>query len=292
MLISTAHAATELRPGILAAPDSGMVLTMHPGGGIDALSITDGQVLWHSTAADKPLLARQGQLLGQVDAVADGMLELAILEITDGRVSEKSSLPLPAGVRAAVDDGLGTRFNLGLRGEGQKLTLGWDHSKRVVQGMMSANRPDPKRTSGGLSVDLASAQFEAVDAAAVPKRAGRSPIEGRFLKEQEGRQFISSDGQHVLVSEHDAAPGPPRYRWLVYSRDGALVGSTRSRVSFSPFVVVDGMLLYTTNPVSYRTEEGTIAALPRLLRGIDLATGLEVWTAEIRDTAYRGPYPP
>lgn len=287
-----AMAATEIRPGILLGDDADRVYVMAPGGGVEALATASGQPLWRSDLADKPLAASKGRLLTQVDASTDGVLDLVILNGADGALVQQSSLPLPDGVRASVDDGLGTRFRLEVRADQAGLKMGWDHSRRVVQGMRRADRPAPKLAAGGVEVDLERARIAELAASEVPQKSRRSPIQGKFLDGLAGRQFISNDGRHVLASEMDQSAGPPRYLWTIYTLDGQRLGETRSRLSYAPFVVSEGILLYVSNPFSYRSDDGAIRSVPRLLNGVDLASGAEAWSYEVRDTAYRGPFPP
>ena len=53
----------DLAPGAVLASSSGILYASHPDKGIDAISIVSGEVVWHSDAAARPVLIRDGQLL-------------------------------------------------------------------------------------------------------------------------------------------------------------------------------------------------------------------------------------
>ncbi len=107
-----------------------------------------------------------------------------------------------------------------------------------------------------------------------------------------GRQFSAINASHILVSQLDPdATQWDRYLWQIYSADGVKLGEARSPMSYSPFVVVAGQLLFVTQPYTLNTPSGELQHTPLMLRAVDLATGELNWTREIRDTRYRGPYP-
>jgi hypothetical protein len=79
-----------------------------------------------------------------------------------------------------------------------------------------------------------------------------------------------------------------KYRWTVYEKDSnRRLGEFRTHLAFAPFAVKGSILIYETTPfVKAGTEE------PAKLRGIDLTTGKEVWSVEVRENTFRGPFPP
>jgi hypothetical protein len=104
----------------------------------------------------------------------------------------------------------------------------------------------------------------------------------------DGRAFYSEDRAHVLVSRRVANSD---YAWSLHMPDGTLLGKTLSRLSFSPFVVREGMLLFVSQPSERRVGE-VMQFVPLSLRAVDLQSGAEAWSREIRDTRYQGPFPP
>jgi hypothetical protein len=112
------------------------------------------------------------------------------------------------------------------------------------------------------------------------------------LSNQSGRQFVSADGRQVLVSERIADDRTfDKYRWSLHTRDGALLGEVSSFVSYSPFAVYDSLLLFSTPPNARRIGE-ELRSEPLLMKAFDLRSGAEVWRHALRDTQYRGPFPP
>jgi hypothetical protein len=58
----------------------------------------------------------------------------------------------------------------------------------------------------------------------------------------------------------------------------------------SPFVVVGNRLIHVAQPTT-RREGSKVIDQPLRLRAVDLATGQEIWSRELRSTAYNGPFP-
>ena len=103
-------------------------------------------------------------------------------------------------------------------------------------------------------------------------------------------QYESADGRHVLASERVGNDRVwEKYRWTVYERStGRLVGEFRTHVAFAPFVVREALLFYETTPYKL----GTATEEPAKLRAVNLRTGQAVWSVEVREIVYRGPFPP
>jgi hypothetical protein len=110
----------------------------------------------------------------------------------------------------------------------------------------------------------------------------------------EGRQFLSADGRHVLVTEPVKTTELTLYRhqWTVYGRaSGARLGTVPALVAATPFLVA-GTTLYHTQPVHVLVQEGRIVEHPVALRAVNLTTGAEVWKMAVQDTSFKGPFPP
>jgi len=97
-----------------------------------------------------------------------------------------------------------------------------------------------------------------------------------------------------MTSERIASdPSRETYRWKIYSlADGRPVGSVTTHTSYAPFFLGDRELIYEVRPFVVRNDDGTFDSQPRHLRAIELASGHELWTRPLRDTEYRGPFPP
>jgi hypothetical protein len=111
----------------------------------------------------------------------------------------------------------------------------------------------------------------------------------RVSKAGAARQFESADGRHVLASERTGDDLTwDKYRWTVFERaTQRQVGEMRTHVSFAPFVVSDSTLIYETTPFTRGKDEE-----PAKLRAVSLTNGAPVWAVEVREIAFRGPFPP
>ena len=81
------------------------------------------------------------------------------------------------------------------------------------------------------------------------------------------------------------------YRWTLSTRDGTALGEMISETSYLPFEVQDRVLLFVTG-LRLTNNKGEVSVEMPTLVAFDLAKGARIWTREIRDTVYRGPFPP
>jgi hypothetical protein len=102
-------------------------------------------------------------------------------------------------------------------------------------------------------------------------------------------QYQSADGRHVLTSQQVAEdPEWNKYRWVVTDREtGQRLGEFRNHIAFAPFVVRDSVIVFETTPYIHGADEE-----PAKLRGVDLQTGREAWSVEVREVIFRGTMPP
>ena len=101
------------------------------------------------------------------------------------------------------------------------------------------------------------------------------------------------DGRHVLSSERMASDAVwKKYRWTIFNRStGERLGEIKSHISVSPFFVADSQVIYETAPSLRQTRNSMVEELAKI-QSVDLNTGHELWSKQIRGTACRGPYPP
>ncbi len=293
VLAQPPEAAHELRPGLVIDSALGMAFTMNPGGGIDAIELASGNVRWHSDEADKPLAISGGLLTAQAASGEPGRLDLAALDASGGQRRGSGSIELPRGVRALVVDGIGAQFQSWARATtGAAVEVGWQYEESHVQGIRPAGRGrSPSSFSGALRFDVARGSTEALPTDAGRPQAVHLLSASQGVSGQSGRQFVSVDGRHVLVSDQVADDRTfDKYRWVVYTREGSRLGELSSFVSYSPFGVTGSLLLFSTPPNARRVGED-IRSEPLLLRAVDLRSGAELWSHAIRDTKYRGPLP-
>ncbi|MEM7705434.1 MAG: hypothetical protein AAF358_07775 [Pseudomonadota bacterium] len=288
---AVANDALTLGDGLLVDAANGQVVLMREGGGLEQVNIASGKASWVSDAADRPVMLLGGELTAQVDTSIPGRMDLRLLDANSGTEKSAFAVELPADVRPSIDDGLGQTFTM-RPSSGSKAGLVWRYEKRLVQGAFMADAPKPTRHTGLLSPESGSWKNRPISDAESRKaqEALAATQPNRPIAGVEGRQFSAVNGSHVLVSLHQPEQQLP-YRWQVFDAAGNPLGETRSRMSFSPFVVLDGTLLYVSQPYSERQGDGVMRGEGLTLRAMDLTTGKQRWQKTIRDTRYTGPYP-
>ena len=159
--------AFELAPGVVADPSSSSIYVARTGGGIEALDLGSGKVRWSREDAARPLLARGGLLVAQRESGAG--LPLAILDATDGALRQRLELPLPEGVRAAVDESLEVRFTISARGAGERVLIEWDYLERDVLGVSPPEgRPFARHEVGAVGLELSGGEARVLAGADLP----------------------------------------------------------------------------------------------------------------------------
>ena len=283
----------ELRPGVVIDLPLGLAFAMSPGGGIDAIDLRDGNVRWHSDDADRPVAVSGGRLIAQATSTAPRELALMSFDAAGGGRLASGSFTLPEGTKAPVVDGLGTTFRIWAEGEGTPLRIGWEYSRTVVQGMATEGPPpEPKITSGALSFELSTGATTALGTP-VPRLKQRYLADAsERVPAADGRQFVSLDGNHVLISRRIADVSSwKQYSWTVVDRNGQELGSIERHNSYSPFVVTATVMVFATPPQARRVGD-EIEEEPLSLRGVDIRSGIQQWSREIRGLEYQGPFPP
>jgi hypothetical protein len=302
-------AAMALHDGVVIDVDGGTAYLMSPQGGIDALDLATGNVMWKSTAAAKPLLVKGGTLVAQARSARNGELVIVALDAKRGTARERVDVEIPATLHAQVADGPSRTFRVQAFSAADSVVVTWTaEDSRIAQGALLTPEPEgaaptptaptAKRAaavqplSGAARLDLTAGRAVAMPyekaqqlrMPAVAEKAGRQ-ADGR-------RQLASLDGRHVLHSERageDKLWAP--YRWTVTDAAGRTVGTVDAPVSMAPFVVSGSRILYVAQPAA-RVEGKKMIEEPLRLRALDLKTGAEMWSAVVTDTAYRGPFPP
>ena len=105
-------------------------------------------------------------------------------------------------------------------------------------------------------------------------------------------QFPSSDQRHLLVAER-ARPGDfDEYQWSIFSLEtGRRLGQLHHHRSHAWFFVAGETLVYVEPPHGRLVGDEWIDQ-PRKLRAILLGRASAIWERPLRDTTYRGPFPP
>jgi hypothetical protein len=305
---AVADPGIALREGVVIAPQHGFAYVMRPGGGIDALDLASGALRWRSKSAAKPLTLAGDRLVAQADGRGANALDLVLLDARSGAARDSVRISLPAGVAATVADTAAGFFRVRAESKASTLVVHWEATKVAgpLQGYLpaandgqepAAKAMAPKIVTGSAVVDLSAPSLKAKPSSAGPEESLPRPalqeLQTRAVA-AEGRQLLSADGRHVLVTEpvETAELTLYRHRWTVYDRaSGAKLGSVPAMVSAAPFLVV-GTTLYHVAPVSGIRQQGRFIEEPAALRAVSLKSGAESWKKTVGETSFRGPFPP
>jgi hypothetical protein len=215
---------------------------MNPSGGIDALELASGKLLWTATAAGKPLAAFDDRLAAQAEPTRGSRsLPIALVSTKDGRRIDASiEVPMPAGVMPpSIDNRLGFASSVNAGVEQDGLLVRWTVTRTQVSGMP---RPMSVRNDSGAAIiswQTHQATTLAPDQAAARLRIATSPATAR-LKGTEGLYFAPQQAARFFVS---VKPGPA-------SADGAAVLKRWSADSGEPMPDIDLGPGYVVSSVS------------------------------------------
>jgi hypothetical protein len=313
-----AGGTVELRPGVVIDPERRVAYVMNPKGGIDAVGLGRGELVWHSDAAAKPLASSGDVVVAQAEPPKPGAqsneLRVRVLDARTGQQRVAIEHALPAGTRANVVDTAEGAFAVRARSVPTEATLAWEFVEAPRQGvppgtfdtsgaLNTEQRPAPEAaqvkspsTTGVVRVDLRSGRASSLPPGeSLPSWAQRRadvPAEQRVASIA-GDQFLSADGRHVMTSARVADDRVlEKYEWTVFERSsGRRLGTLRDYRSNAAFIVVGSSIVYEVGPVERRTERGLVTE-PLRVRAVDLSKGAEQWARAVRDTTYRGPFPP
>lgn len=298
--------SAALLEGVVLSPRHGFAYVMRPGGGLAAVSLASGKVQWRSDRAAKPIALVGDRLIAQAESQGGNALHLVALDARSGAARDSVRIPLPQGVVASVVDTPAGSFRVRAESVASDLVVSWESTGMVAQGYLPAEEEgqapggEPTFIAGQAVLDLASPSLT-VKAEPTVRLAGSAALTRASLQELdaavkgvEGRQMLSADGRHVLVSEPVDKAGFTlyRHRWTLYDRSsGARLGSVPAMVSATPFLVV-GTTVYSMVPAHALRRDGKFIENPAALHAVNLKSGAEMWKMAVRDTAFRGPFAP
>lgn len=114
---TTAQDAAEglsLAPGILIDSTNEIAYVMTPRSRVEAIALKDGEVLWSTLAAAKPIAIRGDRIIAQVESTEPtATLTLAALDTRNGELLGSESIDLGTGVVSSIDDGKEHQFAIG-----------------------------------------------------------------------------------------------------------------------------------------------------------------------------------
>lgn len=305
----------QLRPGVVVDTAQRRAFIMSPDGGIDAVSLTTGEVVWSTKAASRPLGLVDQRLIGQGDpAGAESRFEIVMLDARTGGKAIQRLGAFPKEVVASARAFGGDLTAVAHTVEGNTI-VSWEFQEQPLQGIRPGTGsrlapakgrtpspappvPEKRIRSGAFLLNLSTGATSTVDGPG--PGADRLQEMPRPLLIAEERlpglpelQVLSADGRHVQVSRkiNDDREWD-KYILAIYDRrTGERVGELKSHLSHVPFLVTDSTVIYET-PAFLRQTEGSLVTEPLKIRTVDLKTGRELWSREVRDTTYRGTLPP
>jgi len=153
-----------------------------------------------------------------------------------------------------------------------------------------------KVNSGSFRIDFTTGTTSPVGSAETNQLRSRTaeiPFETQQSNNDQHTPLLSVDGQSSMVSERTGGPADlQKYTLIVMDRKTSKqLGRFRSHTSVVPFIVIGSRVLYESTLYRYRDRDRLVEQ-PRRIEAVDLSTGSEVWSLELRDTVYRGAFPP
>jgi hypothetical protein len=336
----------EFRPGVIVDPDRPAVYLMKPQGGIDAVDLSSGKLVWTTTQAAKPLLLYGNLLVAQAEVSGrSGVLRIVGLNTKDGgKIGPHADVELPEGVSASIEDGLGTSFRASARIHEGALIVSWLFSEQPISGAyLGADATAPRQVTGVARIELETGRVDPLASDKAPPPNGRQlpdniarlvesgALPGRLwrvgnilvtparIRDKDGERIIlkrwdgetgetlpeitffsngltirypSADNRHLLMSKLVETDPQVKYLWVIFSLEtGTRVAEVRNFEPAAWFFISGSSLIHEVQPQS-RLVKGVGIEEPRKLRAINLESGAELWNWPIRDTAYRGSYPP
>lgn len=292
----------ELSPGVIVDQSGGHVYAMAPDGGIQALRIATGEVLWATKEAAKPIGLTNGRLICQSESSGSAHeVTIVVLDPETGKKIVSNSALLPPNVVPSVTENRRGNFVASADSFDGSTVVSWQFVKRAQQGLPPSTKatlsssevaPDiapSQPDNGAFRINLATGQISPVAAADVMAqqlKENESPQTSMKVLPVVGRQYLSADGLYILVSDEKLES--KTYLLTIFNgRTGIQLGSFQSPVPVLRFFVEGSRIIYESRRRLERNKEEQ----PRKLISLDLATG-HVWTVILRDTEYLGPFPP
>jgi len=292
-----------LREGIVIDPTAPIAYVMSVGGGIVAVDLGSGAERWKSNQRAKPLAVVQDLVITQVESAqpaSDRTLVVAGLDVRSGESRTDASAELDPSVHVTMGEGRDGTFSINALPSDGGVILTWDYQplplRRRMQTRPERSAPEAAdfvRPSGVLrfepSAKKLSPVFGLTSETLKPEKRWLLFTERDPSAKALERWYGSADDRHVLKSELTGKSTEwEKYRWTVTEREtGRVLGRMRSHLSFTPFVVRDGTIVFDTTPYTRDGREE-----PAKLRGVSLETGKQVWEVLVREIVWRGPMPP
>ena len=300
-----------LSSGVIVDQSRGRLYAMTPDGGVRALNIVSGDLIWASKEAAKPIGLANGGLVCQAESSGSvNDVRIVVLDPETGKKIVSTNAGLPQSVAPSVTETRKGNFVASADAFNGDAVVSWQFVRRAQQGLPPRTKGTLPGTGvaedigpsqpekGAFRIDLSTGQISPVSAGDVlPRQPNKSESLHANTKilAPPGRQYLSADGLDVLVSEQKSVKSEPgAFLMTIFdSTTGNPVGSFTSSVPILRFFVIGSRIIYESKRRFERiNNEKDLVEQPRTLIARDLATGEEMWKVVLRDTEYTGPFPP
>jgi hypothetical protein len=163
-------------------------------GGIDALDLATGKLLWTSKDAGRPLLATADRLFAHKDVAGKAnQFRLVVLDATKGgkKLVETEPITLPYWVSVSV--AYGRSYRSGARLEGDNLYIAWDAHAFYAGGARPTpeiERAERKDATGVVRIEVATGKVAALDQDKI-KAGNFFPVAGDVPSAKAGEWTLS-----------------------------------------------------------------------------------------------------
>jgi hypothetical protein len=244
-----------MRPRIVVDPVAGRLYMMNPQGGIDAVEIASGKLVWTTKDAAKPLTAYDDRVVAQAEQSRSYKgLPIVLLDAQNGRgVGSTIVLPIPPDVFPFINNGPGSSSTSEAKLEPEGLLVWWTVTSRPITGIrVPAPQPVQKDSGAGL-IDLKTYHVTTLTTEQVSAMLRGKESQGKAprLNPNEGLYFPPqrADGFFVSIGLGPASEGTPSLlkRWR--APDGERLPDVDLGPGYAAWSVsVDGTLFLITKP--------------------------------------------
>jgi len=232
--VGSAAESFAFRPGVIVDPGRQVIYLMNLQGGIDALKVDSGKLIWSTSRAAKPLLLTGELLVAQAeDPDRPRILRIVTLDLASGSVMKEAEIELPEGVGTSVDAGLGTTFEAEALVQKAEVIVSWTFTRRYIGGMQPGpEEAVPKTEKGAARLDLETGQLEPwpLDRIAESIDSTLPPLIAKLVSTQELPQAPWRVGEVYAWAEPQ---GLGRDRHVVLKRWAADTGRSLPEVTLS-----------------------------------------------------------
>jgi outer membrane protein assembly factor BamB len=309
-----------LTEGVEVDTNSGRIYAMSPDGQVRAFAVSSGAQVWATADAAKPIGFAGNRVIAQVESSGTGNnLKIVALDPSTGKSTVRGSMALPSHINAAVDNTPKGQFLAVATPSDGSAVVTWAYEARSHRSLPPGTRselPTPRSSSpaaavpqelnsGAFRLNLATGAVATVDSgvSSILRPGGtlRELVESgertgasRTASGEGGVDAaVSVDGRDILASKLTGKTADlEKYTLTVLSRaTNETLGSFKSMESLVPFIVVGTNVIYQSNGYAARNGDRMEEYSPEI-NCVDLHTGKVLWSHPVRDTSYRGNFPP